>query len=183
VTRSWPLALACFLLVSTAMAQTKIAVVDVQGAILQTEDGLRAAAGLKRYTESRQADLDKRQEDLMKEQDDLRKQARVLSRRSIQRRSEHWQRRMVEVQSKFIEYNKQLQKKQADMMGPLMRKLFRAIRRAAGRRGVDVVIDKAAVPYASSDLDLTDMVVQLYNSGDVGEDEPEKKPAPAEEKK
>lgn len=171
------LALAVFAVVATAAADTKLAVVDVQGAILQTEDGLRAAASLKRYTESRQADLDDRQEALLKEQDDLRKQARVLSRRAIQRRSEHWQRRMVEVQSKFIEYNKQLQKKQADLMSPLMRKLFGVIRRAASKRGVDVVIDKAAVPYASSDLDLTDMVVQMYNSGEGG-DEEEKKPEP-----
>jgi outer membrane protein len=163
--------------VTTALAETKIAVVDVQGAILQTEDGLKAAASLKRYTESRQADLDKRQEDLLKEQDDLRKQARILSRRAIQRRSEHWQRRMVEVQSKFIEYNKQLQKRQAEFMSPLMNKLFRVIRRAASRKGFDMVVDKAAVPYAASDLDLTDVVVQMYNAGDVGEEE-EKKPEP-----
>jgi outer membrane protein len=177
--RAAGLALAVLLVATTAVAQTKIAVVDVQGALLQTEDGLKAAATLKRYSQSRQADLDKRQNDLIDEQEEIRKQARVLSRRALQRRTEHWQRRMVEVQTKFIEYNKQLQKQQADLMSPIMRKLFQAIRRAANRRGYDVVIDKSAVPYSNTDLDLTDMVVQLYNSGDVGEeekDEGEKKP-------
>ena len=78
---------------------------------------------------------------------------------------------MVDVQTKFIEYNKQLQKKQADMMSPMIRKLSGVIRRAASRRGVDIVIDKAAVPYSRADLDLTDMVVQMYNSGGGGDDD------------
>jgi outer membrane protein len=167
----WLIALAAFLFVSTAHAQTKIAIVDVQGALLQTEDGLKAAATLKNYTQSRQADLNRRQNDLQMEQDEIRKQARLLSRRAIQRRTEHWQRRMVQVQTKFLEYNKTLQKKQANMMSPIMRKMFQVIKRAANRRGVDIVVDKAAVPYARADLDLTDMVVQIYNSGGGGGDD------------
>jgi outer membrane protein len=170
-TRAWLLAAAAFLLVSSASAETKIAVVDLQGALLQTEDGMRAANTLKNFTINRQADLDKRQRDLQDEQDELRRQARVLSRRSFQRRTEHWQRRMVDVQTKFIEYNKALQKRQADMMSPMIRKLSTVIRRAASRRGVDLVIDKAAVPFSRADLDLTDMVVQMYNSGGGDDDE------------
>ena len=180
---SWLVAVAALLVVSTAHAQTKLAVVDVQGALMQTEDGLKAAATLKNYTVSRQADLDRRQNDLQREQDEIRKQSRLLSRRAIQRRTEHWQRRMVEVQSKFLEYNKALQKKQAGMMGPLMRKMFAVIKRAASRRGVDMVVDKAAVPYARADLDLTDMVVQMYNSGGGGGDEGDKDAKGADKKK
>jgi outer membrane protein len=169
-------ALAAFCVVSSASAQgTKIAVVDLQGALLQTEDGMSAAATLKNYTVKRQADLDKRQTDLQREQEDLRKQERLLSTKSIQKRYEHWQRRMVDTQTKFLEYNKQLQQKQAGMMQPMMQKLFGVIRRAAAKKGVDIVVDRAAVPYARADLDLTDMVVQMYNSGGGGEDKPEPK--------
>lgn len=173
-------AFAAFFIVTTSAAQgTKIGVVDLQGALLQTEDGMSAAATLKNYTVKRQSDLDRRQQDLQHEQVDLQKQARILSRRAIQLRTEHWQRRMVEVQTKFIEYNKQLQKKQADMMNPIMQKLFGAIRRVATKRGFDIVVDRAAVPYSRSDLDLTDMVVQMYNGGggkgDEGAAEPEPK--------
>lgn len=159
-------AFAAFCIVSTSAAQgTKIAVVDLQGALLQTEDGMSAAATLKNYTVKRQADLDRRQTGLQQEQNDLVKQSRLLSRKALQRRTEHWQRRMVDTQSKFMDYNKQLQKKQAGMMGPIMKKLMAVIRRAASKRGVDIVVDRAAVPYARADLDLTDMVVQMYNSG------------------
>jgi outer membrane protein len=183
---AWCLALSAFLVVGTAAAQTKIAVVDLQSALLQTEDGMQAAATLKNYTTKRQSDLDTRQQELSNEQEDLQKQSRFLSRKAFQRRTEHWQRRMLETQTKFIEYNKQLQKKQSDLMNPIMRKLFKVIRRAASRRGFDIVVDKAVVPYARADLDLTELVVQMYNGGDAGGDDdkpddtaPPPAPAPA----
>lgn len=162
-------ALGLLALAAPATAQMKLAVVDLQGAMMRTEDGLRAAAALRRFTKNRQSDLDARQERLAREQDELRKQARLLSRKALQRRTEHWQRRMVAVQTKFIEYNKQLKKKQDELMAPIIRKMFAVVRRAASRRGVDMVMDRAAVPYARADLDLTDMVVQMYNSG-AGDD-------------
>jgi outer membrane protein len=167
------LAATVFLVTMTAAAETKIAVVDLQRALEQTEDGMKAAATLRGFSQSRQQDLDKRQKSLAKEEEELRLQARILSRRSLQRRTEHWQRRMVEVQTKFIEYNKQLQKKQLDMLNPITQKLLGAVKRAAGRKGFDLVIDKAAVPFSRSDLDLTDLVVQLYNGGGGGEGEGE----------
>ena len=51
-------------LASSAAAQTKVAVVDTQRAIMETEDGLRAQATLKKVFDSRQRELDKKQSDL-----------------------------------------------------------------------------------------------------------------------
>jgi outer membrane protein len=169
------LALAAFTIVSTALAETRVATVDVQRAVLQTEEGMKAAATLQNFTKKRQGELDSLQESLQKEQDDLRKQAGFLSRGAFQRRTEHWQRRMLDVQTRFIQYNKELASKQQELTGPIMQKMFGSIRRVATRRGYDLIVDKAAVPFARTDLDLTDMVVQTFNSGDVGEDSEPKK--------
>ena len=168
-------ALAAFTVVSTALADTKVATVDVQRAVLQTEEGMKAAATLQNFTKKRQGELDSLQDSLQKEQDDLRKQAGVLSRGAFQRRTEHWQRRMLDVQTRFIQYNKELATKQQALTGPIMQKMFGAIRRVATRRGYDLIVDKSAVPFARTDLDLTDMVVQVFNSGDLGDEAAPKK--------
>jgi len=42
------------------------------------------------------------------------------------------------------------------------------ITKVAREKGYDLVIDKRAAPYARPDLDVTDRVVQMYNSGDSG---------------
>jgi outer membrane protein len=129
-----------------ARAEVKIAVVDLQRAMMQTEE-------------------------LGRERDDLGKQSKVLSRAALQRRMELWQRRMIEVQTLFVEYNKELQKKQSELTAPIIRKMFGVVQRIARRRNIDLVVDKPAAPYARADLDLTDMVVQQYNSGGGGDDE------------
>lgn len=164
-------AVAGLLFAPLAQAELKVAVVDMQRAMLQTEDGLRAQATIKKFFDKRQQELDRRQEELGRERDDLAKQAKVLSRASLQRRMELWQRRMIEVQTLFVEYNKELQKKQSELTQPIIRKMFGVVRRIARRKGVDLVIDKPAVPYARADLDLTDMLVQTYNSGGGDEED------------
>jgi outer membrane protein len=166
-TRRWLGAAAGSLLLfaaSTAAAQTKIAVVDTQRAIMETEDGMRAQATLKKLFDSRQRELDKKQTDLQKEREDIEKQRGVLSATALQSRVEKWQRAMTEIQTVFVDYNKELQKKQNELTQPIFQKAMTIIRRMATTDGFDVVVDKQAVPYVRSDLDVTDRVIQQYNS-------------------
>ncbi len=81
---------------------------------------------------------------------------------------EDWQRRMVELQTKFVENNKELQEKQGQLTGPIIKKLGGIIARLAKKSGYELIIDKQAVPYARPDLDLTEQIVQMYNAGDAG---------------
>jgi outer membrane protein len=149
----------------TARAETSIAVIDTQRVIMQTEDGLRAQATLKKLFDSRQRELDRKQADLQKEREDIEKQRGVLSKKALQRRIDKWQQELVQLQSVFVEYNKELQKKQSELTEPIFRKAMSIITRMAQREGIDLVVDKQAVPYVRSDLDLTDRVIMLYNQG------------------
>ena len=92
----------------------KIAVVDVQHAVMATEDGIRAQTDLKKTFDKRQQELDARQTELQKTKGDIERQSQVLSREALQKRMEDWQRRMLELQQVFLDYNKELQTKQAD---------------------------------------------------------------------
>jgi outer membrane protein len=150
---------------SVADAQTKIAVVDTQRAIMETEDGLRAQATLKKLFDSRQRELDKKQNELQKEREDIEKQRGVLSQQALQSRVEKWQREMAQIQTVFVDYNRELQKKQNELTQPIFQKAMGIIRRLATQEGFDVVVDKQAVPYVRSDLDLTDRVITMYNGG------------------
>jgi outer membrane protein len=177
---------ALVLAVSTAEAQSaapaapppaRIGVVDTQRAIMETEDGLRAQATLKKLFDSRQRELDKKQEDLQKERDDIDKQKDVLSKTALAKRVDKWQREMVQLQTVFVEYNKELQKKQGELTQPIFQKAMGLIRRLATQEGYDMIVDKTAVPYARSDLDLTDRLITLYNQGVAPDPDKAGKPA------
>ena len=148
-----------------AHAQSKIAVVDTQRAIMETEDGLRAQATLKKVFDNKQRELDKKQEDLQKEREDIEKQRDVLSKTALAKRVDKWQREMMALQGVFVDYNKELQKKQGELTQPIVQKIMGAIRRLATQDGLDLVLDKQAAPYVRSDLDVTDRIITLYNQG------------------
>ncbi len=141
----------------------KFAVVDVQRAVMENEDGLRAQATLKKYFDKRQQELDKKQAQLQKEREELEKQQKTLSPQAFEKKLADWQRKMVELQTIFVEYNKELQQKQNELTQPIYTKITAVLRRIAAQEGYDAILEKATVPYMRNDLDLTDRVIQTYN--------------------
>ncbi len=146
-------------------AAVKVAVIDVQRAVMQTEDGLRAQATLKKVFDSRQQELNRKQQDLAKQKDEIDKQAKVMSKEAYTKRAEEWQKQMMELQAIFVEYNKELEKKQKEMTDPIVEKVLGIVKRLATTEGFDLVVDRATVAFVRGDLDLTDRCIQLYNSG------------------
>src|SRR4051794_40616478 len=114
---------------SVASAQTKVAVVDVQHAVMQTEDGIRAQATLKKAFDKWQQELDGKQTELQHAREDIEKQSHFLSREALQKRMEDWQRRMVELQTVFVDYNKKLQIKQSELTAPILKKMMGIVSR------------------------------------------------------
>ena len=178
---------AAFLLAAPiASAQMKIAVVDVQRAVMETEDGLRAQARLKKLFDRRQHELDARQDELKRARDDIEKQSKVMSKEALQRRMNEWQQSMAELQAVFMEFNKELQKEQNKQTQPILNRVLSVLRQVAAQEGYDAILERNAVPYARTDLDITDRVIQRYNTGGAGAapagsapKAPAKAPAPA----
>ena len=104
----------------------------------------------------------------------------MLSKGALAKRVDKWQREMMQLQPMFVEYNKELQKKQNELTQPIFQKTMDIIRRLATQEGYDVVVDKQAVPYVRSDLDVTDRVITMYNQGAATEPAPppRRKPHP-----
>ena len=166
---------------ATASAQMKVAIVDVQRAVAQTEDGLRATATLKKDFDSRQQELNKRQTELQAQKAEIDKQAHVLSQQALQHKYDDWQRQMMEFQNKYVEAQKELEKQQKALTDPIFEKVMMAIKRIAGTDGYDLIVDRSAVAFSRSDLDLTDRVIQIANgsSGSAPGPSPSAGPAAA----
>jgi outer membrane protein len=164
-------------LAPAASAQAmRVAVVETQRAVMETEDGLRAQATLKKLFEKRQKELDQKQKDLQKEREELEKNGKSLPQEQLATRAEKWQREMAQVQAVFVEYNKELQQKQNELTGPIVQKVVGIIRRLATQEGYDMVLERQAATYFRTDLDLTDKVITQYNRDGGGA---AKAPAPA----
>jgi outer membrane protein len=152
---------------SAAQAED-FAVVDVKGAMFQTEDGMRAAAQMKKLSDRRQKEIDGKQTSLAQMKIDIERQARFLSRQALTRRMELWQKEMVTLQSVYLDYTTELEKKQKELTAPILQKMIGLITKVARQNGYDIVFDRQAAAYARPDLDITDKIVQMYNAGEGG---------------
>ena len=128
-----------------ASAQSmRVAVVDTQRAVMESEDGLRAQATLKKLFDKRQKELDQKQKDLQKEREELEKNRAQINTEAMAKRVENWQREMAQVQAVFVEYNKELQQKQNELTQPIVQKTVGLIRRLATQEGYDLVLERQA---------------------------------------
>ncbi len=87
----------------------------------------------------------------------------MLSQQALQKKVDDWQKEMVELQTTFVEYNKELEKKQKELTDPIFEHVLGAIKRLAGTESYDLIVDRATVAFARGDLDLTDRVIQISN--------------------
>ena len=152
---------------ATAKAQ-KIAVVDIQRALLETEDGRKAKARLKKLFEKRQQTLDKQQTDLKSMQENLQKQKSVLSQEVFAKKLQAYQKALQELQVTYMEFQKELAAKEADLTKDILARMQRIGRHIGQKDGYALIVDKggAGVLYVPTSYDLTDVLIQRYNAGE-----------------
>jgi outer membrane protein len=162
----WSWGLGLVLLAGTAVAgDMKIAVVDLQRAMIETEDGLRFQATIRKMFETKQRELTSKQQELETQRADLERQRSVLSAEAWQRKAETWQREMIALQELQVTANQEMQVKQGELIQPIQQKMVGIIRRLATQEGFDLILERQAAPYYRSDFEVTDRIITLYNSG------------------
>jgi len=166
-----------------ASAQQKFAVVDLQRALTEIEEGKKAKGQLKTLFDQRQKTLDKQQEDLRVLKEGIEKQRDVLSREVYAKKVEELQKALAELQTTYMEFQRELAAKEADLTRPILERLQRVVKQLGQKEGYVFVFERneAGVVYTSS-YDMTDLVIQRYNAGDGGSAAPAATAAPAKPK-
>lgn len=148
--------------------QQKFAVVDLQRALMEIEEGRKAKTTLKTLFDQRQKTLDKQQEDLRVLKEGIEKQRDVLSREVYAKKVEELQKALAELQTTYMEFQRELASKEADLTKPILERLQRIVRLIGQKDGYAMVLERteAGVVYVPSTYDLTDLVIQRYNAGE-----------------
>ena len=151
----------------TIYAQVRVATVDLQRAINETEDGRRAKAQLKRLFKRRQDALDKQQNDLKRMKEQIEQQKNVLSREALQERLETYQSAFVELQQAYVEYQRELAQKEGQLTKRILKRMQEIVRRMGQSEGYTMIVERneSGVVWIPSNLDLTDELIQRYNAG------------------
>ena len=154
-------------------AAQKIGVVDMQRALMETEDGRKAKDQLKKIFDQRQKTLDQQQLDLKSMKDNLDKQHEVLSREVLEKKMGELQKALADLQQTYVEFQRELAAKEGEMTRPILDRMQRIMRRMGQADGYALILERgeAGVVYVPTSYDLTDVLIQRYNAGEGREGE------------
>ncbi len=152
---------------TAAAAPTKIAVINIRNAIVATAEGKQAQAQLQSQFAPKQNEL----QNMQKQMEDLQRRmsegARTLSddeKAKMQREGELLSRRL---QRGNDDLNEELNAAQGEIVDGIGRKMLEVLDRYSRENGFVAVLDTSAqgspVVYASSQADVTQEIVRLYD--------------------
>src|SRR5271169_4945731 len=162
----WPvLALAVTL---TAQAQQgKFAIINIQGAIISTKDGQKAAAELNSKTAPKKKELEQKQNEINGLQDQLNKGSNTLSDSAKNDLYKNIESKKKSLQREVEDAQADLEADQNKLLQQLGQKILAVIEKYARDNGYTMVLDVGSqntpVVYASPSIDITKEIIELYD--------------------
>ena len=155
---------------SAGLAQDKapkMAIINIQAAIAQSNDGQEAAKQLQTRFAPKRTDLEKQQKDINDLQTQLRNQERTLSDDARAR----LMRQLDDKNKSFTRANEdataEFQQAEQDAINEIGRKMIGVLDEYAKKNEFAVILDVSSpqtpVLYADSSIDITPKIIELYN--------------------
>jgi outer membrane protein len=151
-----------------AQEALKIGYVDLQRALMETEDGRKARADLKKVFDQKQKELDEQQNQLKSAMEDLEKKRTLLPADKVRATEAEIQGKLQKVQQTYMRHQQELSGKEQEATGKIFERMQRIIGKIASTENLTMVFDRtqAGLIFAKPHLDLTNEVIRRYNSGE-----------------
>lgn len=161
-----------------AAAPLKIAILDTQKVLRDSEEGLRIEANLRKLFDAKQADLLQREKTLTQEYDALAQEEKNKGKAdaALEKKKNEFKQRYAVYQQAAMEFQRDFNKKQNDLYNPMLAKIGTVVMGIATKEGYDLVVEKQAAVYFKKDMEITERVIAAYNAGDPGASKEDKKP-------
>ena len=148
-----------------ASAQVKLGFVDLQKALTQVQEGKSAKAKLEKLVTEKQKQFEKMQDDLKRLKDELEAQAAIMKDEVKRQKFQDYQRKLGELQEFAVTNERDLAEEQAKLTKPILDKFEKVVGKIGKDEGYTMILEKSAVVFGSSAVDLTDRLIKECNSG------------------
>lgn len=151
----------------TARAEGQIAIVSLQRALNDVEEGKKIKATLKKDFEVKKKEIDTMKDNVEKLSKDLEGQELVLSQDAKKTKAGDIQAKFMDLQNKAATFERELKTKEAESARKILDKLRIIVNTIAAKEGYSLVLENSAdvVLYSKDAVDITNSVISAYNSG------------------
>jgi|SRR5579872_6003941 len=144
-------------------AQSKVAVISLQRAVLESEEIQKASAAMETKYKPRQQEIEKAQRDLQGIQQQLQAGQGKLTPQAEADLTAQGQRKQRDIQRMSEDLQADVDRERNDVLGASSRKMADVVKKLAEEKGYDVVVDSTNTVYFKPALDITAEALTAYN--------------------
>ena len=155
--------IAFFPLSSYAADAQKLAVVDIQKILNDSEAGKKAKVDLETLIKSKQAHIDEQGNAIEKMKIDIEKQASVLSADARKAKEDEMEKKIREYRRLVQDSQAELKKKEGELTEAILREINEMVNKIGETEGYSVILEKGTVVYSDKRMDITDTVIKNFD--------------------
>lgn len=148
-------------------APTKVGIIHIQNAIIQTKDGQKAAADIDAKFGPKRKDVDQKQADLQQMEQQIRTGSNTMSDEAKLKLTRDIDQHRKQLQREMDDAQAELEQEQGRVLQELGQKMMSVIDHYATAHGFALILDVSSpqtpVLYASNAIDITREIVELYD--------------------
>jgi outer membrane protein len=155
------------LVISTrATAQLRIAYVDLQRALNESDAGKAAKERFKQQVDRLQVDLKKKKDQLDSLKEQLEKKSSVMKEEEARNMQKDYEKRLRDFERSYKDSQGELQQKDNELTIELLKELQGVIENFGKEGGYSMILERSSssVLYGSPELDVTEPVIARYNA-------------------
>lgn len=149
---------------TSAMADQKIGVVDVQKVLTESPQTKQVASSIKKQFASRESKLKADQKTLQADQAKLDKNGAVMSAKNRAALQDKIISEKSAFQGRVAAFQQDVNSAQSTAMQGLLNKIKTNVSDFAKKQGYTLIVTKRSVAYASNEVDITDQVIATMKS-------------------
>lgn len=140
--------------------------VDFQTVISQSKEGQAAMTTVKAEAAEKQKEISAKEAEVKQMDADFQKQASALSDAAKKEREEEIRRKLRDLKRVTEDFNRDLAKRESEMLNDLLRDLTAVIRDYGKEKGFTLIVEKGqgGVIYSNDAADLTKEILERYNT-------------------
>ncbi|TYB35633.1 MAG: OmpH family outer membrane protein [Flexistipes sinusarabici] len=148
-----------------AVAELKIAVVDMQKALDECDAGKAASQKMEQKYKEMQEKIQKRRDKLQNMQTELNSQSGVLSEQAKQNKMAEYQSKLKDLKRMIEDSNAELQRQERSYVNRIAEDLTKVVSDLGKELKYDIIMEKqeAGVLHNSETVDITPIVIERYN--------------------
>ncbi len=143
----------------------KLAYVDLQKVMLESERGKEARKSLSDELEKRKKELTQKQDELQRMKDSLEKQSGAITADARNEKEKQYQTRLKDYQRMTSDYQTELQQRDQEFTRSILKDLEELIKGMGEKEKYTFILEKTqgGLLFASPAADITDKVIAAYN--------------------